>query len=94
MARSIAAFPSRSLAKRLGAGLAGVALAATLVGCATPYTSGGPDGSAKGNLDDQSEIVIVCESGIVQGPDGVETSSQVVSRIPAGDPIPAGCIVA
>ncbi len=94
MARSITASPSRSLAKRLGAGLAGVALAAALAGCATPSTSGGPGGSAKAAVDDQSEIVIVCGSGIVTGPDGVETSSQVVSRIPAGDPIPAGCTVA
>jgi hypothetical protein len=94
MARSINASPSHSLAKRLGAGLAGVALAAVLAGCATPYASGAPDGSAKAVVHDQSEIIIVCGSGIVTGPDGVETSSQVVSRIPAGDPIPAGCIVA
>ncbi len=62
MARSISASPSRSLAKRLAAGLAGVAVAAALAGCATPYTSGGPDGSAKAVADDQSEIVIVCAS--------------------------------
>jgi hypothetical protein len=106
MARSITTSPSRSLPKRVAAGLAGVALAAVLAGCAGPYTSGagtsGNDTSGStGSRDataaitdpgtDPGEVVLVCDSGIVTGPDGVETSSSVVSRVPADSPVPEGC---
>jgi ferric-dicitrate binding protein FerR (iron transport regulator) len=77
----------RSGTRRLGAGLAGVALAATLAGCATPYVSDS-GGTAPGA---GSEQIVLCDSGVVTHPDGTETSSSIAVRIPAGAPIPAGC---
>ena len=72
--------------RRLGVGLAGVALAAALAGCATPYVSSSGDAPDAGG-----EQVVVCESGVVTHPDGTETSSSLAVRLPAGVPIPAGC---
>jgi ferric-dicitrate binding protein FerR (iron transport regulator) len=96
MARSLLASPSatrpvpRRLApRRLAAGLAGAALVVVLAGCATPYTSG--QGTSKVGASGATEIVVVCDSGIVTHPDGTQTSSSVARRLPAGSPVPAGC---
>ena len=35
--------------------------------------------------------VIVCESGVVDHGNGVETSSAVAVRVPDGTPVPEGC---
>lgn len=37
-----------------------------------------------------AEDIIVCESNTVDQ-DGIETSSSVASRVPAGTPVPEGC---
>lgn len=83
MARSVS-----SSRRRLGIGVAGVVLAAAAAGCTTPFVSGG-GGSAPA-----SEMVVICESGVVDHGNGVETSSQVAIKLPAGSPVPEGCRVA
>ena len=39
----------------------------------------------------EADRVIVCESGMVQTEDGVETSSSVAYRVPDGVEVPEGC---
>ncbi len=69
---------------RLGVAAAGLAVAAVAAGCA-PTVASAPD--------PVDEVVLVCESGVVdQG--GVKTSSAVATRVPAGSPIPPGCRIA
>jgi hypothetical protein len=96
MARSLLASPfaqrpvsGRLVPRRLVAGLAGAALVVVLAGCATPYPSG--QGTSKVGVSGATEIVVVCESGVVRRPDGTETSSSIAMRLPAGSAIPAGC---
>jgi len=77
--------------RRVGGALAGITLAAVLAGCGAPYVSQQP-GTATGtggSLD--SEVILVCESGTVTHANGVETSSSVAIRVPAGTPVPPGC---
>lgn len=96
MARSLLASPvSRRLISRrlvpgrLVAGLAGAALVVVLAGCGTPNASS--QGTDKSGVSGATEIVVVCDSGIITGPDGTETSSASATRLPAGSAIPAGC---
>ncbi len=81
--------PRRLAPRRVVAGLAGAALVVVLAGCATPYASG--QGTGKAGVSGATEIIVVCDSGIVTGPDGTETSSSIAMRLPAGSAIPAGC---
>src|SRR5215510_118312 len=78
--------------RRLGAVSAGVVLAAAAAGC-TPSVSGGPGDATTDSVSSQDEIIVVCESGTVTQ-DGIETSSSVAMRLPAGSPIPEGCRLA
>jgi hypothetical protein len=83
MARTSRAFSRR----QLGAVLGGLALTVAVAGCGTPAVSDGPDAGA-GSAD--ADQIVACTSGPFTG-DGVETSSTYVYRLPAGEPVPAGC---
>ena len=91
MARSLLAspVPRRSVPRRLAAGLAGAALVVVLAGCSTPQASS--QGAEKAGVSGAPEIVVVCDSGIVTGPDGTETSGAIAMRLPAGSAVPTGC---
>jgi hypothetical protein len=67
---------------------AGVFLAAAFAGCSTPYVSGGGADGADVNTAD--EIIVVCDSG-TSSSGGIDTSSSVAIRLPAGSPVPDGC---
>ena len=86
MARTSPASPRR----RFGAGLGGLVLATTLAGCSVPFV-GGHAPSGVGSTGGAGEQTVVCESGIVHHAGGVDTSSAVVLRVPAGTPVPPGC---
>ena len=89
MARTSRAFSRR----RLGAALGGLALLATLAGCSVPFVTATPGRapSRAGSTGAASgERIVVCESGTVSR-GGVDTSSAVVVRLPAGTPVPPGC---
>jgi len=76
---------SRTFRRRLGAGAAGLAIAAVAVGCGTLTPANGPDGGSG-----SAEQIVVCESGPVTQGD-VHTSSAVATRVPAGTAVPPGC---
>jgi hypothetical protein len=42
------------------------------------------------DADPAPDRVVVCESGVVDD-GGIQTSSAVATRTPAGDPLPEGC---
>jgi len=91
MARTSDASRFRRRSGRVGAALAGVAMAVVLAGCAAPYVSEQPaEGTGTGGSLGH-EVILVCESGTVTGAHGVETSSAVATRVPAGKPVPPGC---
>ena len=77
--------------RRVGAAGAVVAMAAVLAGCATPYASQQPGKATSTGSSPGHEIILVCESATVTDANGVETSSAVASRVPAGTPVPPGC---
>ena len=89
--------------QRAGAGVAVLALAAVLVGCAAPYASdpghdasstkqepSSTDREASTGAPLRREIAVVCESDTVTGLDGTQTSSSFVVLLPPGTAIPAG----
>ena len=86
MARTPHPRPRRQRFVALGGLVAVVALA----GCGTPYVTGPADSSSPSTDSTNGERVIVCESGTVSS-DGIETSSAVATRVPAGTPVPPGC---
>lgn len=88
MARTSNASSLRHPFRRVGAAFAGVTMAAVLAGCGAPYVSQQPGATSTGGSHD---VVLVCESGTVTNANGVETSSAVATRVPAGTPVPPGC---
>jgi|GEM_PF-6863621 len=91
MARTTNASRFRRPSGRVGTALAGVTMAALLTGCAAPSVSEQPaKGTGTGGTLGH-EVILVCESGTVTGAHGVETSSAVATRVPAGTPVPPGC---
>ena len=87
MVRSSAFFSAR-VAFALGAVLLSTGVAA----CAVPLSGSGS--SARGGngptRTGSTDRVVVCESGISSS-GGVDTSSAVAVRVPAGTPVPPGC---
>jgi hypothetical protein len=78
-------FPRR----RLIAGALGLVLTAA-AGGGTLFLTSGPAGARSGSGATGDGTVIVCESGTVSH-GGVDTSSAVAVRVPAGTPVPPGC---
>jgi hypothetical protein len=66
-------------------------MAAVLAGCAAPYVSSQPGQATNTGGSVSPEVILVCESGTVTHAGGVETSSAVALRVPAGSPVPPGC---
>jgi hypothetical protein len=66
-------------------------MAVVLAGCAAPYVSQQPGRPSSTGASRGHEIILVCESGTVTDTSGVETSSSVALRVPAGTPVPPGC---
>ena len=75
--------------RRFIAGTLGIALTAAAGGGALFFTSG-PAGARSGRGAAGAGLVIVCESGTISH-GGVDTSSAVAVRVPAGTPVPPGC---
>jgi len=62
-----------------------------LAACAAPLSSASGSSSRHGTtVPGAGTVVLVCESG-TQSNGGVETSSAVAVRVPAGLPVPPGC---
>jgi len=83
--------PIRRPSRRVGGTVAGFAIAAVLAGCSTPYASQQPGKATGTGGSPAHEVILVCESGTVTDANGVETSSAVATRVPAGTPVPPGC---
>lgn len=83
---------ARSLSgtRRAGLALAGLLLTGGLASGAVLMMSPGAANEGPSSGKRTYEIVIICESGTVTG-GGIETSSAVAKRVPAGTPIPPGC---
>lgn len=77
--------------RRVGIAVAGLAVAALVSGCATPYTSPQPGRPYSTGASRGHEIIIVCESGNQADGAGVSTSSSIALRVPTGTPVPEGC---
>lgn len=86
MARKLRVCP-----RSLRVSVTGIAVAALLAGCATPYASQAPGRPYSTGASQGHEIIIVCDSGTQTGADGVETSSSVALRVPTSTPVPPGC---
>jgi hypothetical protein len=70
----------------------GVLVSAGLTACTVPLSNSGSPvrGSGGPAPTGSSDRVIVCESG-TSSSGGVDTSSAVAVRVPAGTPLPPGC---
>lgn len=77
--------------RRVAVAVAGLAVAALVSGCATPYTSSQPGRPYSTGASRGREIIIVCESGNQTDGAGVSTSSSVALRVPTGTTVPEGC---
>ncbi|MBM3659678.1 MAG: hypothetical protein FJW95_09270 [Actinobacteria bacterium] len=49
------------------------------------------DGGDRAPTPAPAEKIVVCESGIVDHGDGIQTSSASAERVPADAPVPEGC---
>ncbi len=85
---------SETLIRGSARALTAVVLAVGVSACAVPLasTSGSPapHGTSTSTGLAAGEVILVCSSGQVSN-GGVDTSSSVAVRVPAGTPVPPGC---
>jgi hypothetical protein len=76
---------------RVGLVVGALVLSAGLAACAAPLSNAPGNPSQHGTTaPGAGTVVLVCESG-TQSNGGVDTSSAVAVRVPAGTPVPPGC---
>ncbi len=80
---------SRPRPRRLGAALAGLSIAVGAAGGAV-LTIGIGGAAADPGTSTAPEVIVTCESGTVSA-GGIDTSSAVAYRAPAGSPLLPGC---
>lgn len=69
----------------------GVVSASALVAVPAIASSGDPAGGTGSGTGGAGGKIVVCESGVVDHGDGIQTSSASADRVADGAPVPEGC---
>jgi hypothetical protein len=80
----------RAARGRVGLVVGALVVSAGLAACAAPLSKAGNPSQHGATAPGVGTVVLVCESG-TQSSGGVDTSSAVAVRVPAGTPVPPGC---